>query len=156
MAKRYWLMKSEANCFSFEDLQKAPGKTTYWDGVRNFEARNLLRDEIRVGDQVLFYHSNSDPSGVAGIAEVVKAGYPDFTAFDSKHEHYDPKSKIDSPTWYMVDIKAVRPLQRFVPLADLRAEKKLQSMALFTRNRLSVIPVTPEEWEMVLSLGGIR
>ncbi|MGI8906123.1 MAG: EVE domain-containing protein [Candidatus Sumerlaeaceae bacterium] len=153
--KRYWLMKSEADCFSFDDLLHAPGKTTCWDGVRNFEARNLLRDQVQVGDEVLYYHSNSDAIGVAGIAKVVRAGYPDSTAFDKKHEHYDPKSKTDNPTWYMVDLKAVKKLPRFVRLAELRAQKSLQKMALFTRNRLSVTPVTEPEWNTVLKMGGL-
>lgn len=156
MPKRYWLMKSEADCFSFDDLVSAPDKTTYWDGVRSFEARNLLRDQVHVGDGVLFYHSNATPSGVAGIAKVVRAGYPDHTAFDSEHEHYDAKSKQDSPTWYMVDIKAVKKLPKFVGLPELRAEKSLGKMALFTRNRLSVTPVTEAEWETVLKLGGAK
>ena len=153
--KCYWLMKSEADCFSFDDLVQAPGKTTYWDGVRSFEVRNLLRDEIKVGDEVLFYHSNAKPPGVAGIAKVVKAGYPDHTAFEKKHEHYDPKSKPDEPTWYMVDVKAVKKLPRFVGLPELRAAKELEKMALFTRNRLSITPVTETEWNVVMKLAEI-
>jgi predicted RNA-binding protein with PUA-like domain len=153
MPKRYWLMKSEADCFSFDDLLAAPDQTTYWDGIRNFEVRNLLRDQVQVGDEVLFYHSNANPPGVAGIAKVVRAGYPDFTAFDKKHEHYDPKSKEENPTWYMVDIKAVKKLKRFVGLPELRAEKSLEKMALFTRNRLSVTPATEAEREKILEMG---
>jgi predicted RNA-binding protein with PUA-like domain len=155
MSKRYWLMKSEAECFSFDDLMKAPGKTTCWDGVRNFEARNMMRDLVQVGDEVLYYHSNSDPSGVAGVAKVVKAGYPDYTAFDPKHEHYDPKSKDSAPTWYMVDLKAVKKFPKFVSLGELREQKALQEMALFKRNRLSVVPVTEKEWKLILKLGGL-
>lgn len=156
MPKRYWLMKSEADCFSFDDLLKSPGKTTFWDGVRNYEARNLMRDQVQVGDEVLFYHSQADPPGVAGIAKVVRAGYPDFTAFDKKHEHYDPKSKPENPTWYMVDIKAMNRLPRFVRLGELREQKALQNMALFTKNRLSVTPVTEAEWKVVAGLGGAK
>ena len=104
---RYWLLKSEPDVFSIEDLAKAKNKTTHWDGVRNYQARNFLRDSIKKGDLVFFYHSNSEPSAIAGIAEVVKEGYPDFTAFDPDDPHFDPKSKKDQPTWYMVDIKHV-------------------------------------------------
>src|SRR5690349_7208548 len=119
-ARQYWLMKSEAECFSFDDLISSPDRTTYWDGIRNFEVRNMLRDQIRVGDGVLFYHSMATPPGVAGIAKVVRAGYPDFTAFDRKHEHFDPKSDPANPTWYMVDLQAEHPLRQFVGLPELR------------------------------------
>lgn len=149
-------MKSEADCFSFDDLLAAPKQTTFWDGVRNYEARNLLRDSVQVGDGVLFYHSSSEPAGVFGIAEVVRAGYPDHTAFDSKHEHYDPKSKRDKPTWYMVDIKAVKPLPKPVLLATMRETAGLKNMALFRKNRLSVTSVTEDEWKTVLALGSLK
>lgn len=151
--KNYWLMKSEGNCFSFDDLLAAPKQTTFWDGVRNYEARNLLRDSVQVGDGVLFYHTNADPSGVFGIAEVVRAGYPDHTAFDAKHEHYDPKSKRENPTWYMVDIKAVKALPKPVLLPVMRETPGLANMALFRRNRLSVTAVTEAEWKIILKLG---
>jgi len=150
---RYWLMKSEANCFSFDDLMKAPAQTTFWDGIRNFEARNFLRDQVQKGDLVLFYHTLADPPGVAGIAKVVQAGYPDHTAFDAKHEHYDPKSREDKPTWYMVDLKAVKPLKRYVDLPEIRNHNELQNMWLLKRNRLSVTPVTEQEFQLILELG---
>jgi predicted RNA-binding protein with PUA-like domain len=153
--KQYWLMKSEAECFSYDDLTNAPGKTTCWDGVRSYEARNTLRDLVQVGDEVLYYHSNAEPPGVAGIAKVVTSGYPDHTAFDPEHEHYDPKSKPETPTWYMVDLKAVKKLPKFVGLPELRAQKGLQEMALFKKNRLSVVPVTEKEWNAILKLGGL-
>lgn len=155
-SRRYWLMKSEADCFSFDDLQAAPDQTTFWDGVRNYEARNLLRDQVQVGDLVLYYHSNAEPSGVAGVAEVVRAGYPDHTAFDPGHDHFDPKSNPEKPTWYMVDLKAVKPLPKFVALGELREKPELQEMALFKRNRLSVTPVTEEEFKTVLAMGGVK
>lgn len=153
---KYWLMKSEADCFSFDDLLAAPDQTTFWDGIRNFEVRNMLRDDVQIGDQVFFYHSNANPPGIAGIAQVVRPGYPDHTAFDPNHEHYDPKSNPDDPTWYMFDLRAVRPLTRFVPLPDLRARPELADMALFRRNRLSVTPVTEKEWKLILKLAGTK
>lgn len=153
MEKNYWLMKSEANCFSFDDLLNAENQVTYWDGIRNYEARNFMRDKVKVGDLVLYYHSNATPSGVAGIAEVVKEGYPDHTAFDKNHEHYDAKSKESNPTWYMVDLKAVEKFKTFVGLPTLREIPELENMALFKRNRLSVTPVTPIEFKLIKKLG---
>ncbi len=148
-------MKSEAECFSFDDLLQSPKQTTFWDGIRNFEVRNMLRDQVKKGDLVLFYHSNANPPGVAGVAEVVKEGYPDQTAFETGHEHYDPKSDPDKPTWYMVDLKAVQKFSKFVGLPELRAEAGLQEMGLFKRNRLSVTPVTAKEYQLILKLGGL-
>ena len=155
MTKRYWLMKSEPDCFSFDDLMKAPEQTTFWDVVRNYQARNLLRDDVKPGDGVLFYHSNAEPPHVAGIAEVVRAGYPDHTAFDPASEHFDPKSNPDNPTWYMVDIRAVRPLPRPLPLTELRECGALSDMVLLQRSRLSVQPVTPPQWKAILKLAGL-
>jgi len=120
MARRYWLMKSEPNVFSIEDLARAPKQTTGWDGVRNYQARNLLRDEIKVGDGVLFYHSSADPPAVAGTAEVVRAGYPDPTQFDRKDDHFDPDSAPGEPRWYQVDVRALRKLPKEVPLPLIR------------------------------------
>jgi predicted RNA-binding protein with PUA-like domain len=153
MSKQYWLMKSEADCFSYDDLMAAENQTTHWDGIRNYEVRNMLRDDVRVGDLVLFYHSNGKPPGVAGIAEVVRPGYPDFTAFDKKHDHFDPKSKPDSPTWYMVDLKAVEKFSHFVGLPELREKPELAEMALFRRNRLSVTPVDNVEFAIIRKMG---
>ncbi len=152
--KRYWLFKSEPEVFSFLDLLKAPRKTTIWDGVRNYQARNLIRDDIRKGDGILFYHSNAEPPAVVGVAEVVREGYPDSTAFDPKSEHFDPKSKPDNPTWYMVDIRAVRALPRPVPLAELRDTRGLENMVLLNKSRLSVQPVTAAEWEIIVRIAG--
>jgi predicted RNA-binding protein with PUA-like domain len=151
---RYWLMKSEPSAFSIQDLRKVRGRTTCWDGVRNFQARNFMR-AMRRGDQVLFYHSNADPPAVAGIAEVVKEAYPDHTAFDPEDRHYDPKSKPEKPLWDMVDIKLVRVFDRPIPLERLRQEPGLKKMELLRRgSRLSVQPVRPEEWKIVLGLAG--
>ncbi|MHB1299040.1 MAG: EVE domain-containing protein [Gemmatimonadaceae bacterium] len=152
---RYWLVKSEPDVFSFDDLEKAPKKTTHWDGVRNYQARNTMRDDMKKGDLVFFYHSSADPTGIAGICEVVKEGYPDHTAFDPKDSHYDEKSKKDAPTWYMVDLKAVRRFPRLVTLAELKGVKSLAKMTLLQRgSRLSVQPVREGEWETICALAG--
>jgi predicted RNA-binding protein with PUA-like domain len=151
--RRYWLFKTEPSTFSFDDLWKAPARTTFWDGVRNFQARNMLRDQIGKGDLVFVYHSSSVPTGIAGIGEVVRAGYPDNTAFDSDDPHYDPKSNRDSPTWYMVDIRAVKALPRFITLEELRNVPGLEKMVLLQKgSRLSIQPVRPEEWEIINSI----
>ena len=154
--KRYWLVKSEPDVFSFDDLLKAPKKTTHWDGVRNYQARNTMRDDMKKGDGVFFYHSSADPTGIVGICEVVREAYPDHTAFDAKDPHFDPKSKKDAPTWYMVDLKAVKKLPRLVTLAELKGVKGLEKMVLLQRgSRLSVQPVTAKEWEIVTELAGV-
>jgi len=151
--RQYWLFKTEPTTFSFNDLMKAPGRTTAWDGVRNFQARNTLRDQVKPGDLVFIYHSSADPTGIAGIAEVVRGGYPDPTAFDPKDSHYDPKSKPESPSWYLVDVRAVKPLPRLITLEELRKVKGLEKMVLLQRgSRLSIQPVRPEEWEIITSL----
>ena len=151
--RRYWLFKTEPSTFSFDDLWKAPTRTTFWDGVRNFQARNMLRDQIGKGDLVFVYHSSSVPTGIAGIAEVVRAGYPDNTAFDPDDPHYDPKSNRDSPTWFMVDVRALKPLPRFITLEELRNVPGLEKMVLLQKgSRLSIQPVRPEEWEIINSL----
>ncbi|MFM8602489.1 MAG: EVE domain-containing protein [Gemmatimonadota bacterium] len=152
---RYWLVKSEPDVFSFADLQAAPKKTTHWDGVRNYQARNTLRDEMKRGDRCFYYHSNAEPSGIAGICEVVREGYPDHTAFDKKDPHYDPKSKPDAPTWYMVDVKAVKAFPRLIALGELREVTALKGMVLLQKgSRLSVQPVTKKEWETICAMAG--
>jgi len=154
MARRYWLMKSEPETFSIEDLARAPKKTTGWDGVRNYQARNLLRDEIQVGDGVLFYHSSADPPGVAGTAEVARAGYPDPTQFDPKSNHHDPDANPKEPRWFMVDIKHTQTFPTFVPLPALREMPALRDMVLLRKgSRLSVQPVTPDEWKAIVAVG---
>ncbi len=154
---RYWLLKTEPEVFSFGDLMRCPSRTTYWDGVRNYQARNFIRDHMRVGDGVLVYHSNMDPPEVAGIAEVVRSAYPDHTAFDRQHEHYDPKSDPSSPTWMMMDVRGVAALATPVTLTVLRQTAGLEGMELLQRgSRLSVTPVSRAEWETVLRLGGSK
>ena len=155
-SRRHWLVKSEPAVFSFQDLLLAPGRRTVWDGVRNHQARNFLRDEMAVGDLVLFYHSSAEPPGVAGIARVARAAYPDPSQFDRRSDHYDPKSRPDSPTWVQVDIEGVRELPSFVPIERMRAQSALRGMLLLRRGqRLSVLPVTPAEWSCVVRLGGL-
>jgi predicted RNA-binding protein with PUA-like domain len=154
MARRYWLFKSEPEEFSFDDLLAAPGRTAAWDGVRNYQARNSLRDDVRAGDGVLFYHSNAEPAGVAGVAEVAGAASPDPTAFDAAHPGFDPRSRPDAPTWLQVEIRAVERFPHVVALAALRAEPALADMVVLRRgNRLSVTPVTAGEWAAVCRLG---
>ena len=152
VAKKYWLMKSEPEVYSIDDLKKDGG--THWDGVRNYQARNFMRDEMKAGDGVLFYHSNASPPGVVGIARVAKEGYPDHTAFDPDDRHYDPKSSPGNPRWFMVDVEFVKRFDRLVPLAELRETPGLEEMAVNKRSRLSVQPVRPEEFEIVRKLGG--
>jgi len=149
-------VKSEPDVFSFADLLKAPKKTTCWDGVRNYQARNTLRDQMKQGDRLFYYHSNAEPSGIAGICEVVREGYPDHTAFDPTDPHFDPKSRRDEPTWYMVDVRAVAAFPRLVTLAELKGVKGLEKMALVQKgSRLSVQPVTRKEWEIVCRIAGV-
>jgi len=151
--RHFWLFKTEPSCFSFADLQARPDGTEHWDGVRNFQARNYLRDEIGVGDGVLVYHSNIPEPAVVGVAVVVKAGYPDFTARNPRNVHFDLKSTVDRPIWYMVDIRAERPFYRPVSLAELKGHPGLAGMVLLQRSRLSVQPVTPEQWSIIFRLG---
>ena len=150
---RYWLMKSEPTDCSVDDLRRAPNRTVTWDGVRNYQARNFLRDEINIGDGVLFYHSSVEPVGIAAEAVVVRGGYPDPTAFDPKNEHYDPKSDPAKPAWYMVDVKFVRACRKIISLKRLRSVPALQKMLLLRRGqRLSVQPVTAKEWGAIMKL----
>lgn len=149
----YWLMKSEPDVFGIDDLAGQPRKTEHWDGVRNYQARNMMRDEMKKGDQVFFYHSNCKEPGIVGIGEVVKEGYPDHTAFDPKEKYYDPKSDPDNPRWYMVDIKYVRKFDRTITLQELKQEKAVAGMKLLARgNRLSVMPVSKKEWQHILKM----
>ncbi len=154
---RYWLFKSEPSDYSIQDLRKEKRKTACWDGVRNYQARNLLRDEVKKGDRVFFYHSNSKPSGVVGIAEVAKEGYPDPTAFDPKAKHFDPKSDPDNPRWYAVDLRFVEEFDGTVALATLRETKGLEDMLLLRRGqRLSIQKVSAKEWKVVTKMAGAK
>jgi predicted RNA-binding protein with PUA-like domain len=152
--RRYWLVKSEPETFSFDDLMRAKNRTTFWDGVRNSAARNFLRDGMKLGDQVFYYHSSTNPPAIVGICEVVREGYPDPTAFDPAHHGYDADSNPDAPTWYMVDLRAVAPLARPVTLPEIKAKPELAQMALLRIGRLSVTPVTASEWEVIRKMAG--
>lgn len=148
---RCWLVKSEPDCYPYEQLERE-GRTM-WDGVRNYQARNMLRDQMQLGDPVFFYHSNCKQPGIVGIAEIVRAGYPDHTALDPESNYYDPKSTPEKPIWYMVDVRFVRKLKRTITLDELKQRPELEGMPLVRRgNRLSVMPVSPQDWEFILSL----
>ena len=151
MPKNHWLMKSEPDVYSIDDLKR--DKITYWDGVRNYQARNFLRDQIKKGDLVFFYHSNAEPSGISGVAEVVKEGYPDPSAFDPKDIHYDPKSKKENPSWFVVEILFMEKFARLIPLEEIRKTKGLEKMVLLKSGRLSVQPVSSPEWNILSKLG---
>ncbi len=147
-------MKSEPDVFSIDDLARAPRKTTAWDGVRNYQARNFMRDGMKKGDQIFFYHSNCDVPGIYGIAKVSSAAYPDETAFDPTNDHYDPKSKREAPQWYLIDVTYVRKFAHPVSLEALkRHSEQLPEMLILRRgNRLSVTPIAKDEWDFVISL----
>jgi predicted RNA-binding protein with PUA-like domain len=152
---RYWLMKTEPTTFGVEDLERAKRHTTPWDGVRNYQARNMLRDEMKKGDLAFLYYSSTDVPGIVALMKIVKEGYPDPTAFDRKHHHYDPDSDPTKPRWFMVDVQLERRLTHVITLEELRkhATKELKNMVLLRRgNRLSVTPVEPAEWKFILSL----
>jgi len=150
----YWLFKSEPETFGIDALIRRPQKTEHWDGVRNYQARNMLRDQIKVGDQAFFYHSNCTPPGIVGIVEVVKSGYPDFTAFDPESNHYDPGSSPDYPRWFMVDVKFVKKFHQMITLDELKNHPELENMPVVRKgNRLSITPVTAREWEMIMDMG---
>lgn len=151
----YWLMKSEPSTFSIDDLQEAPKRRTCWDGVRNYQVRNMMRDDMKVGDLAFFYHSSCDQPGVAGIVKIVRAAYPDHTAFDPKDPHFDAGSKADDPRWLMVDVELEQRFAKIITLDALRkhADGKLKDMALLKRgNRLSITPVSTAHWRFITSL----
>jgi len=150
----YWLFKSEPSSFSLDDLKNRPGRTEHWDGVRNYQARNYLRDQVKVGDLVLFYHSNIAEPAVVGIAEVVREGYPDFTAFDPQSKYFDPRSTPEKPAWFMVDVRFVRELPRPVTLSELKETPALSGMPLLNRSRLSIQPVGKDQWDEILKMAG--
>lgn len=154
--RRFWLTKSEPHCFSIDDLKACPDGTEHWDGVRNYQARNLLRDEIRPGDGVLFYHSNIPNPAVVGVALVVRAGYPDHTALDPRGDHFDPRASEENPIWFMVDVRYLGTLASPLSREDLRRHPVLSGMDVLRKgNRLSVQPVSEEAFRLVLDLGGL-
>ena len=152
--RRNWLFKSEPTAYSFTDLRNEPDQTAEWDGVRNYQVRNFMRDDMKVGDGVLFYHSSAKPLAVVGTARIVRESYPDSTAWNQAEKHYDPRSTPDSPVWLMVDIQAGNEFARPVTLDEIKQNPKLQNMLVIRRGmRLSIQPVTQDEWDEVISLG---
>ena len=150
---QYWLMKSEPSVFSIDDLKNRPRKTEPWEGVRNYQARNMMRDQMQQGDLALFYHSSCEEPGIVGIMEIIREGYPDPSAFDPGNIYHDPKSDPENPVWYQVDVKFRRKFRRTITLAELRKHRKLADMKLVQKgNRLSVMPVTVKEWDFILGL----
>jgi predicted RNA-binding protein with PUA-like domain len=155
MAKRYWLMKSSPVNYSIQDLEREG--QDHWDGVRNYTARNFMRDDMKLGDLVLFHHSNAKPPGVAGIATVCREGYPDHTAFDRKSQYHDPKSKKDEPRWFMVDLEFAERFEDVVSMDEMRAAKGLEEFPVLQRGqRLSIMPITRKQFEIVRRLGRAR
>jgi predicted RNA-binding protein with PUA-like domain len=151
----HWLMKTEPSTFGVDDFAKKPKKTAMWDGVRNYQARNMLRDDFRKGDLAFIYHSSSEVTGVAGIAQVVRTAYPDPTQFDRKSDHYDAGAKREDPRWFVVDVQLKRRLKRVITLDELRAhaDDELDGMLLLKRgNRLSITPISAAHWDFILSL----
>jgi predicted RNA-binding protein with PUA-like domain len=149
----YWLMKSEPDVFGIDHLKAMPKKTEHWDGVRNYQARNMMRDDMKKGDLVFFYHSNCDEPGIVGIMKVVREGYPDHTAFHPESKYYDPKSDPDKPRWYMVDVQYQRKLRRVITLAELKTRKAMEDCPLVRKgNRLSIMPISKRQWDFVLGL----
>lgn len=149
----YWLMKSEPDTFSLDMLKDRPQQTEHWDGVRNYQARNMLRDQMKLGNQAFFYHSNCKTPGIVGIVEIVREGYPDFTAFDPNDPHYDPKSNPVRPQWYMVDVRYALSFRRVISLSELKEHDALHNMPLLQRGcRLSVMPVSAQDWGYILKL----
>ena len=152
--KRYWLVKSEPTTFSFDDLLRIHNKTTSWNGVRNFVARNFLKDGMKLGDRVFFYHSSATPTAIVGICEVVREAYPDDTAFDAASEGYDAASSANHPTWFMVDLRAVAQFTRPVTLEEIKSRAELKDMVLLRIGRLSVQPVSAREWDVICAMAG--
>jgi predicted RNA-binding protein with PUA-like domain len=150
---KYWLMKSEPDVFGIDDLKNASGKTEPWDGVRNYQARNMMRDDMKPGDLAFFYHSNCKEPGIAGIMEIVREGYPDISAFDADAKYFDPKSDPGKPRWYRVDVRYVRKLKRIITLSELKEHSEVAGLPLVRRgNRLSILPVSRQQWEYILTL----
>ena len=153
MAKKYWLMKSEPDTFGIGHLQKRPQQTEPWDGVRNYQARNMMRDEMQVGDKAFFYHSNCAEPGIVGIVQIVKAGYPDVTALDPESQYFDPKASQDNPRWFRVDVKFEKAFNKTIALTALKQYPQLEGMAVLARgSRLSITPVTEQQWQFILGL----
>jgi predicted RNA-binding protein with PUA-like domain len=153
LTMKYWLMKSEPSVFGIEDLKNRPDATEPWDGVRNYQARNYMRDDMKCGDLAFFYHSNCKVPGIVGIVEIVREAYPDNSAFNPESSYFDPKSRHDQPRWFMVDVRFKRQFSRTISLNELKECAELQEMTLLRRgNRLSIMPVTKQQWRYILSM----
>lgn len=149
----YWLMKSEPDVFGIDDLKNKPNSTEHWDGVRNYQARNMMRDEMKKGDLVFFYHSNCTPPGIVGIMQVVKEGYPDFTSWDPNSKYFDPKSTESNPRWFMVDVEFKKKFKKIISLEELKNKPELAEFKLVQKgNRLSIMPLSKNEWDFILNL----
>jgi predicted RNA-binding protein with PUA-like domain len=150
---KYWLMKSEPDAFGIDHLAKMPKQTEHWDGIRNYQVRNMMRDDMKKGDEVLLYHSNCKEPGIVGLVKIVKEAYPDYTAFDPEQKYYDPKSDPDNPRWLMVDIQLIRKFKRIITLQELKTYKTLSEMLILRRgNRLSITPISKKHWDFILKL----
>jgi predicted RNA-binding protein with PUA-like domain len=152
MAKNYWLFKAEPHVYGIDHLAAAPNTTGRWDGIRNYQARNFLRDQVALNDEVFIYHSSCKNVGIVGTAKVVKTAYPDPTQFNPESDYYDPKSTQENPRWVSVDIKLINVFPRLIPLAEIKAQAQLDNMVLVKQSRLSTQPVTKEEWKIINSL----
>lgn len=152
MSKKYWLFKAEPHIYGIEHLIAAPQKTGRWDGIRNYQARNFLRDQVKEGDEVFIYHSSCKDIGIVGTAKVVKTAYPDPTQFDPESNYYDPKSTLENPRWVSVDIQLTKKFPRLIPLSEIKAQPALENMVLVKQGRLSTQPVTKAEWDYILGL----
>lgn len=149
----YWLMKSEPDVYGIEHLQRMPQQTDHWDGIRNYQVRNMLRDDFKPGDMAFFYHSNVKPVGIVGTMEIVGHAYPDFTAFDPEEKYYDPKSDPDKPRWFMVDVQFKQQFSKIITLDELRANPALEDMLILRKgNRLSITPVTARQWQAIMTM----
>ncbi len=147
---KYWLFKSEPSCFGIDDLANRPKQTECWDGVRNYQARNMMRDAMKVGDQGFFYHSNCKETGIVGLVEIVTSAYPDHTQFDPEADHYDPTSSTANPRWYMVDVKFLKKFDRVFTLAELRENPLLSSLVILRKgSRLSITPISSDEFKLI-------
>lgn len=154
---QYWLFKSEPDAFSIDDLRNMPGKKDHWDGVRNYQARNMMRDQMKKGDMGFFYHSSCAIPGIVGQVIISKEAYPDHTALDKKSKYYDPKETAENPRWFMVDVKYKKKFKQIIPLSQLKEEKKLKDMALLRKgNRLSIMPITKKEWDVITAMAGLK
>jgi predicted RNA-binding protein with PUA-like domain len=153
---KYWLLKTEPTTYSWEDLKKEKNRTTSWEGIRNYQARNYIRDEMRIGDLAFLYHSIQKPPSIAGIVEIVKNAYPDHFAYEPGHKYFDPKSKPDNPTWFMVDIRALHELSEPVSIDELKKIPDLKDLVLLNNTRLSVQPVQKAEWDLIIKMRTIK